>query len=152
MAEAKSEPVSVDGHVDIHRVGIEYSGYYAVQEPEGELERAPGLLIALHGYGQSCKGFIKNFSGLRAAFSRIFGSLQLAFRRKAASGRNVRFSAIRSLIAPLALGFGLAFGFVFTFDAARRVFFLAFCFFAFLFAMQQLLVHVSSKGGHSNKI
>lgn len=53
-----------DGDVTINRLPIEYSAYYAVQEPVSG-EHAPGLLLAFPGYGQSCKGFIKNFTTLR---------------------------------------------------------------------------------------
>lgn len=53
------------GEAAIHRIPIEYSAYFAVQAPAPGGDRPPALLIAMHGYGQSCKGFIKNFAGLR---------------------------------------------------------------------------------------
>ena len=49
---------------EIERLTIEYSVYYAVQRPVAPADAPPALLIALHGYGQSCKGFIQNFSAL----------------------------------------------------------------------------------------
>lgn len=57
-------PVAHDEHVAIHRIRIERSAYYAVQAPEAEASASPTLVIAIHGYGQSCKGFIKNFEPL----------------------------------------------------------------------------------------
>lgn len=62
--EYTTEPVNV-GETTIHRIPIEYSSYFAVQEPAPGHDEPPALLIALHGYGQSCKGFIRNFERLR---------------------------------------------------------------------------------------
>ena len=45
--------------IQINRLHIEHSVYYAVQEPEGEHDEPPTLLIAAHGYGQACKNFIR---------------------------------------------------------------------------------------------
>jgi predicted esterase len=63
--ETKTERVLEEGPVAVHRLPIEWSGYFAVQEPAAAAAEAPALLIACHGYAQSCKGFIRNFTGLR---------------------------------------------------------------------------------------
>ena len=49
----------------VERLHIEHSVYYAVQPPAERSEEPPALLIAAHGYGQSCKGFIRTFEALR---------------------------------------------------------------------------------------
>lgn len=59
-----AEKVDTEGAIQIHRMPIEFSSYHAVLEPESDDEAVPALLIATHGYGQSCKGFIKNFEPL----------------------------------------------------------------------------------------
>lgn len=61
---SETERVLEDGDIAVHRLPIEYSAYFAVQEP-AEPVAAPPLLVACHGYAQSCKGFIKNFQFLR---------------------------------------------------------------------------------------
>lgn len=61
----RTERVLEDGGVGIHRLPIEWSAYFAVQEPARAAAEPPALLIACHGYAQSCKGFIKNFAALR---------------------------------------------------------------------------------------
>ena len=64
MAEKQSaERVKGNGPA-LYRIPIEYSAYYAVQEAVGSHSSPPALLIAMHGYGQSCKRFIQNFSAL----------------------------------------------------------------------------------------
>ena len=64
MAERQPvERLSGDGTA-LYRIPIDYSAYYAVQEAVGSHSRPPALLIAIHGYGQSCKCFIQNFSAL----------------------------------------------------------------------------------------
>ena len=45
----------------IHRLKIEHSVYYAVQEPVDKHDAPPALIIAAHGYGQACKSFIRRF-------------------------------------------------------------------------------------------
>jgi len=65
IEETKIERVLDDGPVGIHRMPIEWSAYFAVQEPASPAAQPPALLIACHGYAQSCKGFIKNFAALR---------------------------------------------------------------------------------------
>ncbi len=64
MAPNEVERVLEDGPIAVHRLLIEYSAYFAVQEP-AEAVASPPLLVACHGYAQSCKGFIRNFEGLR---------------------------------------------------------------------------------------
>lgn len=49
----------------VERLHIEHSVYYSVQTPAEKTAEAPSLLIAAHGYGQSCKGFIRTFEPLR---------------------------------------------------------------------------------------
>ena len=64
MAERQPvERLSGDGTA-LYRIPIDYSAYYAVQEAAGSHSRPPALLIAIHGYGQSCSRFIQNFSAL----------------------------------------------------------------------------------------
>jgi len=48
----------------VNQIPIEMTGYYCVQEPEGEQNGEPSLLIALHGFGQKCKGFMRHFTRL----------------------------------------------------------------------------------------
>lgn len=45
----------------VHRLKIDHSVYYAVQEPAITHSTPPALIIAAHGYGQSCKNFIRKF-------------------------------------------------------------------------------------------
>lgn len=59
------EEVEKEGEVVIHRMPVTFSSYHAVLEPLGEFDAPPALLITTHGYGQSCRGFIKNFEALR---------------------------------------------------------------------------------------
>ena len=66
MESTTGGPVIQEGAVDVHRMPVEWSAYYAVQEPENGVAKNTALLIAIHGYGQSCKGFIKNFARLRS--------------------------------------------------------------------------------------
>jgi polyhydroxybutyrate depolymerase len=58
------ERVLEEGTISVHRLPIQYSAYFAVQEPAPPVSTPP-LLIACHGYAQSCKGFIRNFEPLR---------------------------------------------------------------------------------------
>lgn len=45
----------------VHRLTIEHSVYYAVQEPAETYAAPAALVIAAHGYGQACKSFIRRF-------------------------------------------------------------------------------------------
>lgn len=47
-----------------HRVTLEYSAYYAVQEPPAS-GSPPPLLVAAHGYGQSAKSFLRGLEALK---------------------------------------------------------------------------------------
>ncbi|MEX2015877.1 MAG: alpha/beta fold hydrolase [Candidatus Hydrogenedentales bacterium] len=49
----------------VERLHIEHSVYYALQPPAEQVKEPPALLIAAHGYGQSCKNFIRAFESLR---------------------------------------------------------------------------------------
>lgn len=64
MDEIDSEQISDGQGVGVHRIPIEYSGYFAVQEPLAESDTPPALIVATHGYGQSCRSFIRNFAPL----------------------------------------------------------------------------------------
>ncbi len=64
MISDDSERVLEEGNVTVHRLPIQYSAYFAVQEPAQPASQMP-LLVACHGYAQSCKGFIRNFEPLR---------------------------------------------------------------------------------------
>lgn len=44
---------------------INWKAYFAVQPPAIPSDTPPPILIAAHGYGQSCKNFIRNFALLR---------------------------------------------------------------------------------------
>jgi phospholipase/carboxylesterase len=48
----------------MHALTIEHTAFYAIQEPE-TLSANPPLLIALHGYGQNCERFMRDFAPLR---------------------------------------------------------------------------------------
>ena len=64
MAEKQTAERLNGNGAALYRIPIDYTAYYAVQEAVGSHSRPPALLIAMHGYGQSCKGFIQNFSAL----------------------------------------------------------------------------------------
>jgi len=55
----------IDGNPSLYRIPVQYSAYFTVQEPEIPQDEPPALVIALHGYGQSSRVFIKNFTALR---------------------------------------------------------------------------------------
>lgn len=49
----------------VRQLAIESTAYYCVQAPNDAHTARPKTLIALHGFGQKCKGFIRNFAPLR---------------------------------------------------------------------------------------
>jgi predicted esterase len=49
----------------VRQLTIETTAYYCVQSPAAAFSTPPKLLIALHGFGQKCKGFMRNFASLR---------------------------------------------------------------------------------------
>ena len=53
------------GELVIRRIRIQKSVYYAVQEPAVKTESLPALVIAIHGYGQSCKSFMRFLEPLK---------------------------------------------------------------------------------------
>jgi len=59
------EAVDKDEHIQINRLPIEFSSYHAVQTPNQNYDDPPALILTTHGYGQSCKGFIKHFEPFR---------------------------------------------------------------------------------------
>jgi len=65
MSENFKAVMEADGF-HVHRMPVEFSAYCAVQEPDEPGSEPPPLLIAFHGYGQSCQGFIKNFKPLKS--------------------------------------------------------------------------------------
>jgi phospholipase/carboxylesterase len=64
MSDTFETVMEADGF-HVHRMPIEFSSYCAVQEPDSMENGPPPLLIAFHGYGQSCQGFIRNFQSLK---------------------------------------------------------------------------------------
>jgi len=50
---------------EVHSLSIETTAYYAVQEPERVPDSPPALLLALHGWGQNCRSFLRAFAPLR---------------------------------------------------------------------------------------
>jgi len=59
------EEVDSDDDIRINRMPIQFSSYHAIQLQKDDYPDPPALLIATHGYGQSCKGFIKHFAPFR---------------------------------------------------------------------------------------
>jgi predicted esterase len=51
--------------IAVEPIRIELTAYYAVQRPRPTFECPPALLIALHGFGQKCKSFLRSFGPLR---------------------------------------------------------------------------------------
>jgi len=49
----------------VRQLAIETTGYYCVQMPDQEYNSPPVVLVALHGFGQKCKGFMRHFAELR---------------------------------------------------------------------------------------
>lgn len=70
----------IHGNPSLYRIRVQYSAYFTVQEPEIPQDKPPALLTTLHGYGQSSKVFIKNFSRLR----------QRNFRYYSHAGRTIK--------------------------------------------------------------
>lgn len=52
--------------IDVHPLVIDFTVYYSVLRPDKRETGSVPLLIALHGYGQKCKGFLRTFTPLRA--------------------------------------------------------------------------------------
>ncbi|MDZ4861498.1 MAG: hypothetical protein SGI88_21200 [Candidatus Hydrogenedentes bacterium] len=48
----------------VRQIPIQMTGYYCLQEPENKYAGPPSVLIALHGFGQKCKGFMRHFTTL----------------------------------------------------------------------------------------
>lgn len=49
----------------VHQLTIETTAYYCVQPPGRAWNTPPRTLIALHGFGQKCKGFMRHFAPFR---------------------------------------------------------------------------------------
>ena len=49
----------------VRQLAIETTAYYCVQAAAGGGTTPPRTLIALHGFGQKCKGFMRDFAPLR---------------------------------------------------------------------------------------
>ena len=59
------EGTASDRSVSVEPLRIDFTVYYAIQEPERNGDKPPALLLALHGYGQSARSFIRPFAPLR---------------------------------------------------------------------------------------
>jgi len=59
MAPSYDIPADTGEGFAVERLVIDYSAYYALHEPEEIMSDPPPLLIALHGYGQSCRNFMR---------------------------------------------------------------------------------------------
>ncbi|PCJ63793.1 MAG: hypothetical protein COA73_05020 [Candidatus Hydrogenedentota bacterium] len=63
MDTSSLEQVAGEDGDYVGRLVVPYSAYCAIKTPApGEGSELPALLLAFHGYGQSCKGFIKHFA------------------------------------------------------------------------------------------
>lgn len=51
--------------INVEPLAIDITVYYSVLRPEPAPLSAPPLLIALHGYGQKCKGFARSLASIR---------------------------------------------------------------------------------------
>lgn len=51
--------------LDVRQLTIEMKAYYCVQHPEVNSVSPRRTLVALHGFGQKCRGFMRNFAPLR---------------------------------------------------------------------------------------
>lgn len=51
--------------INVEPLAIDFTVYYSVLRPDPALSSAPPLLIALHGYGQKCKGFARSLASIR---------------------------------------------------------------------------------------
>ena len=61
MSKSGSSVVADEaGELVIRRIRIQKTVYYAVLEPAAAADSPPALVIAIHGYGQSCKSFMKS--------------------------------------------------------------------------------------------
>lgn len=49
----------------MHPLRIDVTTYYGLQRPAKAYPEPPALLLGLHGYGQTCKRFIRDFAPLR---------------------------------------------------------------------------------------
>ena len=51
--------------IDVEQLRVSYSVYYGVARPDRDHGRPPALIFAAHGYGQSCKSFLRTLEPLR---------------------------------------------------------------------------------------
>jgi len=58
-------PKSEDIWIDVEPLVIDFTVYYSVLRPAQRPEGGTPLLLALHGYGQKCKGFVRWLAPLR---------------------------------------------------------------------------------------
>lgn len=65
MEGPMDETFPQDDGAPVEHLKIEYSAYYAVQPPLVERDEPPALFLAIHGYGESCKAFIRYFAPLQ---------------------------------------------------------------------------------------
>ena len=52
-------------HPEVHPFSINFTVYYTTQEPDQTYQEAPALLLAVHGWGQNAKRFIRDFKPLQ---------------------------------------------------------------------------------------
>jgi len=64
MAEA-NEDSGGSTPVTVHPITIDFTAYYALQLPAGEGGAPPPLILGIHGWGQNCRRFMRDFDGLR---------------------------------------------------------------------------------------
>ena len=57
-----SDEVSRTDTTAIMRMPVQTTSYHAVQVPVNKGDTPPALLLAMHGYGQACKNFVKTFA------------------------------------------------------------------------------------------
>ncbi len=55
----------MENDIVVQQLPIETTGYYCVQTPGQASDDSPAILIALHGFGQQRKGFMRQFAPLR---------------------------------------------------------------------------------------
>ncbi|NUM56020.1 MAG: hypothetical protein HUU46_20465 [Candidatus Hydrogenedentes bacterium] len=55
----------MSNELEVRRLTIEMTAYYCVQTPNGDHTAPRKTLISLHGFGQKCRGFVRNFAPLR---------------------------------------------------------------------------------------
>ena len=60
-----TEPADTNSEIRVEPLTIGFTVYFGLQQPEQAGDRPPVLLLALHGWGQSCRSFMRRFAALR---------------------------------------------------------------------------------------